>query len=148
MDYLKGLLYINQQDVYEQYGVFLTETTSGAHSNYDALLLPAKLKPYISVDFREEDGEKLPDVLLPRYEGRDVVLHFALHAADPDAWKTNYVAFMTLLKSGWLNIRVPELNKTYRMYVKEFSNYEQLTPIQGEIYSRFKVKFREPNPSF
>jgi hypothetical protein len=148
MEYLKELLYINDMDVFKEYGVFLTETEAGGHTNYDALLLPPKLKEYVVVDFREEDGEKLPDNLIPRYEARDVTLHFALRASNPIAWKTKYTAFLTLLKSGWLNIRVPELDKTYRMYVKEFSSYEQPTPFAGEIYCRFKVRFREPNPSF
>jgi hypothetical protein len=145
---LDGVLYINENDVFQRYGVFLTETQAGGHTNYDALLLPPKLKEYVVVDFREEDGEKLPDKLTPRYEARDVTLRFALRAANPMDWKTKYAAFLALLKSGWLSIRVPELDKTYRMYVKEFSNYEQLTPINGEIYSRFNVKFREPVPSF
>lgn len=148
MEIFNELLYINGKDVFRQYGVYLTEQQEWGHTNYDALLLPPRLKEYVAVDFREEDGEKLPDNLIPRYEARDVTLHFALRAPDPATWKTKYTAFLVLMKSGWLDIRVPELDKTYRMYVKEFSNYEQLTPIRGEIYSRFKVKFREPDPSF
>ena len=141
MEVFNGLLYINDEDVYLLYGAYLTESQEWGHTNYDSLLQPPKMKAYVSVDFREEDGEKLPDILLPRYEARDVTLHFALRANDPDTWKTKYASFLALLKSGWLDIRVPELGKTYRMYVKEFSNYEQLTAIKGEIYSRFKVEY-------
>ena len=38
MEILKGLLYINNVDVYETYGAFLTEEKQGDTSNYDALM--------------------------------------------------------------------------------------------------------------
>ena len=147
---LEGLLLINDTCTYQSYGVFLTESKIGAHENYDALLKPPAMKEYTAVSFREQDGEKLPAILpIPRFEARDVTLYFALMADTKANWHTRYSGFFTLLKSGWLNINVPELNKTYRMYYKECTNYEQLTYLEDEaIYvSRFKVKFREPNPS-
>lgn len=147
---LEGLLFINETDVYKQYGVFLTEDKPGAHTNYDELLKPPAMKAYTSVAFREEDGEKLPVILpIPRFEARDVTLYFALVADTPASWFARYDAFLTLLKSGWLSIQVPELNKTYRMYFKEYTNYEQLTHLGAEdgYASRFKIKFREPKPS-
>lgn len=147
---LEGLLFINDTDLYKAYGVFLTESKLGAHENYDALLKPPAMKAYTSVSFREQDGEKLPVILpIPRFEARDVTLYFALVADTQANWFAYYTVFFTLLKSGWLNIRVPELDKTYRMYYKECSNYEQLTYLEDEaVYaSRFKVKFREPKPT-
>ena len=147
---LEELLFINDADVYKSYGVFLTESKMGAHENYDALLKPPTMKAYTSVSFREQDGEKLPAILpIPRFEARDVTLYFALMADTKANWVAHYNDFFTLLKSGWLNIRVSELNKTYRMYYKECSNYEQLTYFDDEaVYaSRFKVKFREPVPT-
>lgn len=147
---LEGLLFINEKDVYKEYGIFLTESKMGEHENYDALLKPPAMKAYTTVSFREQDGEKLPDVLpLPCFEARDVTLYFALVADTRANWSARYTAFFTLLKSGWLNIRVPELDKTYRVYYKECSSYEQLTYLEDEaVYaSRFKVKFREPKPA-
>lgn len=49
---------------------------------------------------------------------------------------------------GWLNIRLPELGKTYRMYYKESTSYDQLTPLEGTtVAGKIKVKFREPVPT-
>ncbi|MDH8702366.1 hypothetical protein M2138_001728 [Dysgonomonadaceae bacterium PH5-43] len=147
MEILEGLLFINDTDVYLQYGAFLTEDSPGSFSNYSELLKPAKMKPYTAVDFREEDGEKLPDVLPdPAYEPRDVTLYFAILANTAAVFLSRYSAFLGLLKSGWLNIRLPELNKTYRMYYRESSAYDQLTPIDGKVAAKFKVIFREPVP--
>lgn len=132
------------------YGAFLTEAKQGEHTNYSELLKPPSMKAYTAVSFREQDGEKLPDILpTPRYEARDVTLYFAIMGDTSQQFVRRYTDFMILLKSGWLNIRVPELNKTYKMYYKECSGYEQLTYLDDEaVYaSRFKVKLREPRPS-
>lgn len=149
MKILKDLFFINKKDVFHEYGAFLTESEAGGHSNYDALLTPPRMKPYTAVSYREEDGENLPDELpIPRHEARDVTLYFAIMANDTTTWMDKYNGFMRLLKSGWLDIAVPELKKTYRMYYKESSQYEQLTPINhSPMVCRFKVILREPKPN-
>lgn len=145
---LSGLLYINGIDVYNQYGAFLTEDSAGAYTNYSELQKPSSMKPYTVVDFREEHGEKLPGTLPARREARDVTLYFAIIAPSRTAFLENYYAFISYLQSGWLDIRVPELNRTYKMYYKSCSSFSQLTPIEGNIVSRFKVVLREPVPEF
>lgn len=147
--YTKGLLFINEKDVFVEYGAFLVEDKLGDHTNYSEMLKPPAMKAYTAVAFREQDGEKLPDVLLPRFEARDVTLYFAIIAETKALFVARYIAFVTLLKSGWLHIRVPELDKTYRMYYKECSKYDQLTYLKDEaVYaSRFKLKLREPKPT-
>ncbi len=82
MDILKGLLLINGVDVFVDYGAFLAEEKAGDTKNYSALLKPPSAKPHTAVSFREKDGEKLPDALLPAWEARDVTLQFAIIAAD------------------------------------------------------------------
>jgi len=150
MEVVKGLLYINNKDVYLEYGAFLTEDAEGKYANYSELLSSPKMKPYVSVDFREDDGEKLPDNLPhPAFEPRNVSLNFAILADTGAIFKNKYFAFISFLKSGWLNIQVPELSKTYKMYFLECSGYEQLTPIDGgQVAAKFKVKLREPVPQF
>lgn len=143
MEMLKGLLYFNDKDAYTQYGVFLTENRCDEHTNIDALLAAPAMKPYLSVSFRELDGEKLPAVLpVPRFEARDMTLYFCLCVETAEDYQNRYAAFVSLLKSGRLSIRVPNLNRTYKVYYKELSGYEQLS----ETTARFKVKFREPEP--
>lgn len=147
---LEGLLLINNQDVYLQYGAFLTEDKQGDYSNYSALLKPPSMKDYPAIVYRERDGEELPEVLpQPRFEARDVTLYFAIVAETTQNWLERYTGFVNLLKSGWLQIRLPEIDKTYRMYYKECSSYDQLTFLEkdGLYAARFKVKLREPVPS-
>ncbi|MDR0833248.1 MAG: hypothetical protein LBN93_03550 [Candidatus Symbiothrix sp.] len=149
MSILQGLLYINNTDVYQQYGAFLSEDKAGDHTNYSALLKPATMKPYVAVSFREENGEKLPTTLTPKSEARDVTLQFAIIAASASVFMQKYTSFMQFLKSGWLNVNVPETGKTFKMYCASCSDYDQLTPIEGNaVAAKFKVKFREPNPTF
>jgi hypothetical protein len=147
MEILEGLLFINETDVYIAYGAFLTENKADDNSNYAALLRPSAMKPYVAVSFREENGEQLPEQLTPRSEARDVTLQFAIVADNATAFKTKYKSFITFLKSGWLNINVPELNETFRMYFVSCADYEQLTPVSATtVAAKFKVKLREPDP--
>ncbi len=144
---LSGLLYINNVDVYNVYGAFLTEDQEGEHTNYNELQKPSSMKSYTSVSFREDHGEKLPDTLVARREPRDVTLYFAIMASSPTTFLSRYNAFVSFLQSGWLNIQVTELDRTFKMYYKSCSSYSQLTPIEGDVAARFKVVLREPEPS-
>ncbi|GAB6010796.1 hypothetical protein [Viscerimonas tarda] len=146
---LEGLLLINETDVYEEYGAFLCEDKAGDHANYSALLKPAAMKPYVSVAFREENGERLPDELLPASEARDVTLQFAIIAESATDFMEKYTGFVLFLKAGWLDVDVPETGKVFRMYCASCSNFDQLTDLDdGTVAARFSIKFREPNPSF
>lgn len=143
---LEGLLYINDKDVYTTYKAFLCEDKDGDFSNYAALLKPPAMKPYTSVATREIDGEKLPQTLTPAIEPRDVVLQFALCAPDKASFISAHRNFIDMLRSGWLNFYLPELNKIYKMVYLSCTDYSQLTPFAGEVAAKFKVKFREPKP--
>jgi hypothetical protein len=147
---LIGLLYINDVDAYVGYGAFLSTDRSGEYKNFSALLNPPTMKPYTAVAFREEDGERLPEVLpSPAFEPRDVDLQFAIVASSATQFMQRYTAFVTMLKSGWLNFRVAEIpGKTFRMYYKSSTNFGQLTPLGGgTVVGKFNVKFREPKPT-
>jgi hypothetical protein len=147
MAILQGLLFINSVDIYVQYGAFLSEDKASDNTNYAALLKPAAMKPYVSVSFREQNGEKLPAVLTPASEARDVTLQFAIIAGSAAVFKQKYKTFIQFLKSGWLNINVPELNEIFKMYFVSCSDYDQLTALDANtVVAKFKVKFREPNP--
>ena len=107
MDILKGLLLINGTDVFTAYGAYLVEEKKGDNKNYSALLKPPAAKSHTAVSFRERDGEKLPDSLLPAWEARDVTLQFAIMAADRAQFLSRYSSFLKFLKEGdkgWLNI--------------------------------------------
>lgn len=149
MDIMKGLLLINGVDVFVDYGAFLVEEKPGENKNYSSLLKPPATKPHTAVVFREKDGEKLPDTLLPSWEARDVVLCFAIVAVDQQQFNTRYSNFLTFLKTGdkgWLNLYLQEIRSSFRVYYKECTDYTQLTDFQGEVAAKFTVKFREPSP--
>lgn len=147
MEFIKGLLYINGKDVYTEYGAILCHDKQNRNTNYSELLKPPKMKAYTSVEFRELDGEKLPEILLPRVEGRDLSLQFAIVGESKDDFFDKYDKFLAMLRSGWLEFNLPDLGRTFRIYYKECTGYKQLTPISAtRLGGKFTVKFREPNP--
>lgn len=147
MGVLDGLLFINDLDVYVAYGAFLCEDRQGANNNYSALLKPPAMKPYVAVNFRELDGEKLPEELLTAYEPREVALQFMILAPSREDFIERWEAFLAMLSSGWLKLRVPELERTFRMYYMSCTEYKQLTKLNADtVAGKFKIKFREPVP--
>lgn len=149
MKILEGLLTINGVDVYKEYNAFLAEDSAASHTNYDELLKVPAMKVYTAVSFREENGERLPDILPePHYEARDVTLQFGLLTKTKEEWYQKYVAFLSFLKSGWLVFALPELGTTYRMYFKSSMTHQMVSPFKNgdKVYGKLKLKFREPNP--
>lgn len=143
----EGLFYINDIDM-ATYSCFLWEENAGDHTNYDSLMKPPKMKEYTSVSYRELDGEELPETLLPRYEARDLTLKMAIVADTRTGWFGYYNAVMALLKSGWLTIRLPEIDRVMKVYMKEYTKYSQLTILKntGQQIAGFTVTLREPKP--
>lgn len=151
---MSGLVLVNNIDLWDVYGVFLREEKPGGHENQDALLAPAKTKPHVAVNIREQDGEDMGDELDVKSEGRDVTLHFALQASSPLEFVARYTDFIRFLKTGdrgWLNFRFPTLGLDMRMYADQWPNgFTAISNlwVAGEQCGAFKVKFREPVPSF
>lgn len=151
-DIMKGLLFINNRDVWTDFGAWLVEDKEGETKNYSALQKPPATKTHVAVSFREQDGEKLPEKLVQKWEPRDISLKFAVAADDRAAFMARRDTFVSFLKNGtdgWLEIRVPELGKTYRVHYKDCSDYDHLEDIgNGMVAARFTIKFHEPNPEF
>lgn len=148
---LSGLVLMNGTDIWEEYGVFLTEEKKGGLENLAAILAPSKVKEHVGVDFRELDGKRYSETLEVVNEERDVTLHFAQYAPTKAEWMRKYMAFIGFLKNGddgWLNIRFTELDLTLRVFFVECSSFRPLTYLWKERVqaSRYKVKFREPEP--
>lgn len=150
---LSGQVLVNGTDIWEAYGAFLTEEREGGMENLTAILTPSKTKKETAVNLREEDGEKYSAALTPRNEARDVELHFALYARTKAEWTRGYFDFIRFLKQGdggWLDIRFPSLGITLRVKYSDSSRFRPLSCLWADglpVYaSRFKIKFREPNP--
>ena len=151
MEILRGLLYINDVDAYDTYGVFLSEKNPGDMENYNALLKPAESKGHTCVDFREEDGEKYPDVLKTTLKARDIELTFTIEAENKEEFFAKRKAFVSALRTGvngWLDLRLSDLDRSFKVFYISFSNWSQLTGFENKVYASFTVKFREPNPVY
>lgn len=146
---LTGLLYINEVDAWTRYGVFLSEERAAESSNYSTLLALPSMKPHKAISYREEDGERLPSTLDCRFEARDMTLHMTLIAGSKEEFLSRHRAFIGLLKSGWLTLRLPELNRSYRIYYLSGGDYKQLTSLEGDLVAaQFSIRLREPQPQF
>lgn len=150
---LKNLVIINGTDRWTEFGAFLTEEKKGGRENLTAIMTASKVKSHVAVNIREENGSKYSSRLEVKNEERDVTLHFALFAETKSEWLRRYRDFIVFLKGGkdgWLDVRFTELDLTLRMFYVESSSYKPLTYLwkEGVQASRFKVKFREPIPSF
>lgn len=148
---LSGQVLINGIDIWERYGVFLTEEKKGGKDNLAAILAPSKVKEHVGVDIREVNGKRYSQQLTVTNQERDVTLHFAQYAANRAEWLQNYMEFIHFLKTGnngWLTVVFPELNLTLRLFFVDSSAYRPLTCLWkiGVQASRYKVRFREPNP--
>lgn len=151
MEILAGLLLINNIDVFTQYGVFLAEKQRNGHENYDALLKPSKTKEQVAINVREQNGEMLPAALNIQFEARDVTLSFGIQATSRVQFltrRTNFIEFLRTGQNGWLNLQVPELNKTFAFYLKDIPKWEQPAFEDTLCVGLFSLTFREPNPTF
>lgn len=153
MEALEGLVTINGTDIWKEYGAFLTEEKKGGRENLTAIMTPAKAKSHVGVNIRENNGTKYSARLDVRSEERDVTLHFAIFARTREEWLGRYRAFITMLKQGkdgWLTIRFRQLDLTMRVFYVSSTAYKPLSCLwkEGLQASRFKVTFKEPEPSF
>lgn len=152
MEILKGLLTINGVDPYEEYGAFLAyREGEDPLANYSSLLAPPELKEQRKVEFREMNGVKLPAKLVQRWKEREVTLTFAILADDKTQFEERYYGFLEFLRvgnDGWLEFHLPELSRTWRMYMRRVTPYEQLEGFEDKVSALFSVVFEEPSPNF
>ena len=109
---LGGLVLVNNVDIWDSYGVFLTEKKKGGKDNLKEILRASKVKPHVGVNIREENGRKYSSSLTVVNDERDITLHFALFAETKDEWWQKYRDFIGFIKQGekgWLNVKFTDL---------------------------------------
>jgi hypothetical protein len=152
MEILNGLLTINGVDPYEEYGAFLAyREGEDPMANYSSLLTPPELKEQRKVELRERNGAKLPAKLIQRWKEREVTLTFAILADDKAQFEERYYGFLEFLRAGndgWLEFHLTELSRTWRMYMRRVTPYEQLEGFEDKVSALFSVVFEEPSPNF
>lgn len=150
-DIRSGQVYINNIDIYNEYGAFLSEERKGGRENLKSIHTPSPTKKHVAVNFRERTGEKHAKELLVVNEARDVTLTFCIYAPTQEKWLQQYNDFIAYLKrgeKGWLVFRFPSIKLELKMYYQSCASYAPLTYLwrQGVQASHFKIKFREPEP--
>jgi hypothetical protein len=147
---LGGLVLINGTDIWKEYGVFLTEEKKGGRENLNAILTPSKAKEHVAWTYGSMTARNTPGAGT-RQRGARHHLHFAQYARSREQWLANYMAFIRFLKTGrdgWLTITFTELGLTLKVFYLDCSAYRSLTYLwkEGVQASRYKVRFREPEP--
>lgn len=139
---MTGKLFINGLDAWTTWGVYLED------GSYENLLAGEEMKPYTTNKSRSEDGVSV-SIKNPRLETRSVNVVFCFTNKGAE-FLTRYDAFLSVLRAGKvdgtkilpLEIKVPELGKTYRLIYEASSNLSQI----GLRIGKVAVKFNEPNP--
>lgn len=147
----EGELFINGKDAYITFGIFLGSERKRKLDNQSALLTPPPAKKHTTVAYRERGGEEV-DVSEVRFEARDLSLRFAMLASNEQDFLSKYQAFVDVLKSGMIDLRVSALGKTYKLYYLSCPNAGLVLKTRlrttGRIAALWTVKFREPRPEF
>ena len=145
---LTGYMTLNGKDAWTEYFTFLCEDKPEGCFNFGELLKQLEMKDYTSVDFRERNGEELPDVLpSPCYKPREVTLYFAVYAPTVTEYNVRRGKLMEVFRSGWVNLKITGLPAAYRFYYKSATDAKVITDAtDGRAAGTWKVKFREPKP--
>ena len=154
---LTGYMVINGKDAWTEYSAFLCEDRPEDSTNVTELLKPPEMKEYTAVDFRERNGEELPQQLpLPRCKPRDLTLYQATGQRNfldiairyaLSGCEARRLALMQALIQGWVTLRVKGISIEYRLYYKSATPADILTDaFDGSTVARWKMKFREPKP--
>ena len=134
----KGQLYINGEDAYLTWGIFLDETA------LSTLMTPAPNKEFISNKYRSKDGKTVIKHN-PRLDEREITLPFNMTAKDSDTFMTNYARFCEdVLAKGELVIRTQfQPTVWYRCIYLSCTQFSQFI----QEMAKFSLKLNEPDPS-
>lgn len=132
-----GDLYINSQDAWGQWKVAMGD---GFIEN---LLVPAGNKEFIENESRLENGKRVITTN-PKVASRDVTLTFNIHGDTTTEYLSNYAAFVAVLQTGAVKIRVPAINMTFNLIYKKSTSFNLG---RARMDSSLAVKFEEPDPT-
>ena len=145
---LTGYMVINGKDAWTEYSAFLCEDRPEYSTNVSELLKPPEMKEYTAVDFRERNGEELPEQLpLPCCTARVLTMYLAVCASSLPECEAKRLTLMKMLMQGWVILQVKGISTEYRLYYKSATSADILTDaFDGSTVARWKIKFREPKP--
>lgn len=127
--------YVN---LYTTYGVRFVR---GA---YEALLTPAGMKEYISNDNRLRNGSQYAALATSaKKKAREVAIPFSIEASTESAFFTRYEAFLEKVSSGLVYLRVPRLNKVFKVVYTSCDRFG-ISQLKDAI---FTLRMIEPDPT-
>ena len=134
---MTGDLFINGKDAYDEWGMFLDETS------LSSLMTPAPNKEFIKNSSRLEHGKRVI-TSNPMKDERNLVLQVCFTAQTEDLFFKRYVSFCKELDTGVLTIKTkyqPDvMYKTIYVSCNQFSQF-----MRG--IAKFSLKLIEPNPN-
>lgn len=135
---MKGELYINGLDAWENWRIMLDGTS------LSALMTPAPVKNYPTNKSRLEDGTRyLVDGNVKTAE-RDINIKFQIAADTREQFYKYYEAFCEQLKTGRLNIKTRyQSGVVYKTLYRSCTQYQQYL---GKV-GKFTLKLTEPDPT-
>lgn len=123
-------------DLCTTYGVMLCR---GA---YEALLTPFGMKDYVTNQSRLEHGTRYAATQYNKKAERDVGFPVVLTGSDMDDYLAKYEAFLSLLASGMVYLKIPRLNRIYKLVYTKCGNFK----FDSDRKATFTIEFKEPNP--
>lgn len=126
---MSGRLYIDGQDVYKQFGMYVTD------NGYNELIAMPPLKSVTSNDWQEEDGIEA-DLSAPVLNNREVAVKFAL----PGLF-SRYLTFIEFLSDGaYHEFNLARIKRTFTLRLVSSSNAD-LAKILGFVTLKFADDF-------
>lgn len=127
---MTGRLYIDGQDVYEEFGMYVAE------SGWNELIAMPPLKSVDSNDWQEEDGIEV-DLSKPVLNSKDVNISFEISGMYND-----YPGFIALLSDGaYHTFNCSSIMRTYTLRMVSLGNYDY-----AQTLGFVKLKFANDFP--
>ena len=110
---------------------------------YEALLTPFGMKEYVTNTSRLEHGTRYSATEYNKRKERSVSFPVVLEGTDINDYITKYEAFLTLLASGMVYLKVPLLGRVYKLVYTKCDNFK----FYGPNKATFTISFNEPDPT-
>lgn len=125
-------------DLFNVYGVRLIRGC------YETLLTPPAVKDYVTNETRLQHGTiYAADGSYNKQRARDISLDVVLEAESYDDYLAKYEAFLLLLTSGVIQLKVPRLKRVFKLVYKSCSKFN----FYSYRKATFTIDFTEPDPS-
>lgn len=135
---IKGEEDIMYEDVFTTYGICLLK------GSYEKLLEYPMPKSLITWSDRRNDGvEYLADGETIRVDKKNVTINVLLIAESEQDYYAKYEEFFKRLTSGIIYMKIPTLNKVFKLVYSKQSNLTKL----NKKSSTFALNLIEPNPT-